>query len=336
MEAIRNRFKRKELVPEVNHGHVRIIVIVLIVEFVLMSLMSGQFLTKTNLVTLARNFMENGFISLGMTFVIISGNIDLSVGGIVSLACITIGMINSATGNIALAAIAGMIVALLCGCLNGYIVGYLKVPSFIATLATSYLFRGLATGFSKAESFSGIPAGFTELGMGMFLGLPTQLWIFMILSLVSIILLNRTAYGRYVHVIGYNPRSAHFSGISVSKHVFSVFLLQAFLTGVATIVLVARVASARSSFGMDYETTAITAVVLGGTNILGGTGSIGGTILAVFILGIMRNGLTLAGVKAEWAVLAMGALLLLSILLSENSKGWMNIIKKKRERKVSV
>lgn len=262
MEKIKNLFKvNSKQVPEINHRHQQVVIILLIVEFILLSFMSDTFFTTQNLSTVTRNFMENGIITLGMAIVIIAGGIDLSVGAMAALGAVSLGIVNQATSNILLAAFVGIIVCLICGCFNGFVVGYLKIPSFIATLATSYLFRGIATGISGASSYSGIPTGFTKLGMGMVLGLPTQLWIFIVCIIIISFMLNRTVFGRRLRIVGFNQKSAHYSGINVPKTVFLTFVVQGALVAVAMLVMVARLASARSSFGMNYELNAITAVV---------------------------------------------------------------------------
>ena len=313
--------------PEVKYAHELLLLGLFAVVFVIMSLISPKFLTVLNLTSMVRNFIEYGLIALAMTFIIISGNIDLSVGSIVALVSVSIAMVNNATGSLGAGLAAGVAVGLACGAVNGLLVGYARVPAFVATLATQFIFHGLALGISHAESITGFPQGFSFIGIGKILGLPTQLWIFLVCAVIFSFVLNKTKFGRYIRAIGFNPESAYYSGINVSRVLLADYLVAGLMSTLAAIVLVSRVASARATFGTGMDTIAITAVVLGGTSIAGGYGSIRGTIVALFLTGIIKNGLTLARVPSEVSTVILGALLLVSIIFSGNAKSWLNIVK---------
>lgn len=319
--------------PERRYLHERIIVVALAGVFVVMSFASDNFLSFQNLTAMTRNFIEPGLLALAMTFIILEGDIDLSVGSTLALTSVVMAMVNEATGNIFLAVGVCVVLGLACGAFNGLLVGYAKLPSFIATLSTMFLYHGIALGVSKAETIGDFPAGMHFIGQGSIAGVPTQLWLFALCAAVLVFVLQRTRHGRYTRVVGFNPSSAEFSGINTAMVRLKNFTLAGFMSALAAIVLVGRVSAAKATLGTGYELDAITTVVLGGTSISGGYGSVTGTVVGIFLVGMIKNGLTLARVPSEVTTIVVGMLLLLSIILSGNANRLAKLFKREGAKK---
>ena len=274
----------------------------------------GRFLTEVSLVALI------------MTFVIVTGGIDLSVGSILGLSAIVLGVAWKKLGlPLPLAILVALSVGTLAGLFNGIIITRFKVPPLIATLATLALYRGLAEGISQARSIRGYPEWFFILGQGEFFGIPTQLWIVAFFTLLTGFILTYTTWGRATYAIGANETAARFSGIAVDKTKLFIYAASGFAASLAAIIFVSRVSTTRSDMGMGLELDAITAVVLGGTSIFGGKGTIVGTFFGLILIQILKNGLSLAGVKSDGTYIAIGLVLILTLLISNlfnrNSEG---------------
>lgn len=316
--------------PEIRYINVKIVFALLVFSIVLMSLITDNFLSVKNLTNMTRNFMETALLALPMTFIILTNAIDLSVGGTVAMCAIILAKINLATGNLTLAVTLTLLVGALGGALNGYLVGYKRIPSFIVTLATMYLFGGIAQGLSEAETLTGLPESFRMLGNGFFLHMPMQFWIFVFFAILFSFVLRRMRYGRNLRVIGFNPESAEYAGIHVAQTHLINYTVSGLMAALAALIFVSRISAAKSNAGIGYETDAIMAVVLGGTSISGGYGSIEGTIVGIMLVGVIRNGLTLARVSSETTTILLGMLLLLTIIFSENAKAWIKKFKKEK------
>ena len=261
-----------------------------------------------------------------MTFVIVTGGIDLSVGSILGLSAIVLGVAWKKLGlPLPLAILVALSIGTLAGLFNGIIITRFKVPPLIATLATLALYRGLAEGISQARSIRGYPEWFFVLGQGEFFGIPTQLWIVAFFTLLTGFILTYTTWGRATYAIGANETAARFSGIAVDKTKLFIYAASGFAASLAAIIFVSRVSTTRSDMGMGLELDAITAVVLGGTSIFGGKGTIVGTFFGLILIQILKNGLSLAGVKSDGTYIAIGSVLILTLLISNlfnrNSEG---------------
>jgi ribose/xylose/arabinose/galactoside ABC-type transport system permease subunit len=255
--------------------------------------------------------------ALTMTFVIVSAGIDLSVGSILGLVAILLGVFWHNIGlPLPLAMVLGLAVGALAGFVNGLIITRFSVPPLIATLATLALYRGLAEGISQARSVRGYPEWFFELGQGELLGVPVQLWIFIIAVAIAAGILGLTIFGREVYSIGANEIAAHFSGIRVDRVKLLIYTASGFVAALAAIVFVSRVSTTRSDMGTGLELDVITAVVLGGTSIFGGRGTIIGTVLGLFLMQALKNGLALAGVKGDGTIVIIGIVLIGATLIS--------------------
>ncbi|MGN6487110.1 MAG: ABC transporter permease, partial [Devosia sp.] len=252
-----------------------------------------------------------------MTFVIVTGGIDLSVGSILGMSAILLGVLWKNVGlPLELAIALTLLVGAAAGFLNGLIITRFRVPPLIATLGTLALYRGIAEGVSEARSVRGYPEWFYVLGQGQVLGVPTQLWLFLIVTIAAAIVLGMTTWGRATYAIGSNETAARFSGLRVDWVKRAIYAASGCAAALAAIIFVSRVSTTRSDMGTGIELDAITAVVLGGTSIFGGRGTIVGTVLGLILIQALKNGLSLAGVKSDGTIVLIGAVLILTILVS--------------------
>jgi rhamnose transport system permease protein len=288
---------------------------------IIMAQLSPHFLSVDNIFNITRFIAEVGIISLGMTAVILTGGIDLSVGSILGMSGIVLGALFAAGWDVWLAALAAVLVGGLAGLLNGIVVVATRVHSLVVTLATLAIYRGLALGISQGRSYRGFPESFFLLGQGYLGSVPVQLILFGVLAVVFGVLLGRTVFGRVLYASGHSETATLFSGNNVDRVKLVVFTLSGLLSGLAAVVFVSRVSSARGDAGQLVELDAITAVVLGGTALTGGRGSIWGTLLGLLLIGVVRNGLTLAFVPLEVQAVFVGAILILAVAANQWLRG---------------
>jgi len=254
-----------------------------------------------------------------MTFVIITGGIDVSVGAIVGLCAIVLGYSWKNLGfPLPLATLFAIVVGAAAGLANGLVITRIKVPPIITTIATLTLFRGLAEGVSQAHSVRGYPDWFYFLGQGEVFGVPTQLLILIIAIVVFGVALDRTSFGRTLYAIGSNETAARFSALPVERVKLAAYTLSGLMSGLSAFVLVSRVTTTRSDMGMGYELDAIAAVVLGGTSIFGGSGTIWGTVIGLVMIQLLKNGLALTGVKGDATIVVIGVVLIASVLIASS------------------
>ena len=299
-----------------------VLAILLLVEIAVFAPIARNFLTLTNALEVVRLSVEIGLLAIALTPVIVSGGIDLSVGSLLGLSAVVFGTLwRDAQLPIAAAAALTLQLGVEAGSLNGFLVTRLRLPSLIVTLGSFSLFRGIAEGITGGtENYTHFPARFLFLGQGYLPGdVPTQLPVLVVVAMMFWILLHKTVIGRGLVAIGFSPEGARYAGIPVERHVGLVFLLSGLVTSLAAIIYVAHLGQAKADAGSGYELLAITAVVLGGTSIFGGRGSIHGTILGLFAIAVLKNGLRLADLPAELAGLLTGVLLLTAIGLDRRA-----------------
>ncbi|MDP3315838.1 MAG: ABC transporter permease [Devosia sp.] len=297
--------------------HETILALLTVLALVVLASQSDKFFTLDNMLNQGRLMTEVGLIAVIMTFVIITGGIDLSVGSILGLVAVLLGVFWKNMGlPLPMAIGLGLMVGTLAGLINGLIITRFRVPPLIATLGTLALYRGIAEGISEARSVRGYPDWFFVLGQGQFLGVPVQLWILGVVTLVAAIILGTTVWGRGVYAVGHNETAARFSGLQADRIKLAIYAASGFAAALAAVIFVSRVSTTRSDMGTGIELDAITAVVLGGTSIFGGRGSIIGTILGLVLIQALKNGLSLAGIKSDGTIVLIGAVLILTILLS--------------------
>jgi rhamnose transport system permease protein len=302
---------------QVLFRHETVLGILLILAFFVLAQQSDRFFTVANLLNQGRLMTEAGLIALAMTLVIVTGGIDLSVGSILGLTAIVLGVLWQDAGlALPLAMLLAVAIAGLAGLANGLIITRFSVPPLIATLATLALYRGLAEGISQARSVRGYPDWFFVLGQGEVLGVPTQLWILGLCTILAAFVLGYTTFGRATYAIGANETAARFSGIAVDRVKLLIYTASGAASGLAGVIFVSRVSTTRSDMGTGLELDVITAVVLGGTSIFGGVGTIPGTVIGLILMQAMKNGLALAGVKGDGTIVVIGVVLIAAILVS--------------------
>jgi rhamnose transport system permease protein len=302
--------------------HETILAAILIAALAVLGLFNDRFLTIDNLLNQGRLMTEVGLIALPMTFIIITGGIDLSVGSVVGLCAIMLGYSWKNFGfPLPLAIVFAIGVGGLAGFINGLLITRVRVPPLIMTIATLALYRGLAEGISQAHSVRNYPEWFFFTGQGELFGVPAQLWILLVGIIVAGIALDRTTFGRTLYAIGNNETAARFSGLPVDRVKLIIYTLSGLAAGVSAWVLVSRVTTTRSDMGIGYELDVIAAVVLGGTSIFGGAGTIWGTVVGLVMIQLLKNGLALTGVKGDATIIVIGAVLIASTLIASSLHG---------------
>ncbi|KEK22199.1 ABC transporter permease [Bacillus gaemokensis] len=298
-----------------------VLILLLIIEFILFSLLNSDFLNISNLLFSMNDFIFITIAAIPMTFVIVTGGIDVSVGSIMGLTSILIGVLWMNGISIVLAVIIAILISCLAGGINGIIIKMTDVEPLVVTLGTMFLYSGIAlviSGGSNAagyEGISGLPDSYVQLANGSFLGLPNLLWLLFLLTALFTILLHRTKYGRYVILTGANEKAAKYSGIRTKKVVIIAYILSGLGGGLGGAFLTAYFGSARADIGSETILPVITAVVLGGTLITGGKGSILGTVLASICIGMMQYGLQMTGLTNEQSNVVVGIILILSVMI---------------------
>jgi putative xylitol transport system permease protein len=298
------------------------ILAVLILLCIVLSFANQYFLTWGNIADVLRQTSINGILAVGMTYVVLTGGIDLSVGSTLALA----GMVSASvvTGahphGVALGLLAGLVVGAAVGAVNGIVVARLAVPSFVATLGMLSVARGLTFIYNDGMPIADLPDRYLSTGTGTLAGIPVPVIVFALVVLLFWCVLRYTTYGRYVYAVGGNVKSAKTSGISTGRIIFSVYVIGGLLAGLAGIVLAARTTSALPQAGLSYELDAIAAVVIGGTSLSGGSGSLGGTVVGALLIGVINNGLNLLGVSSYYQQVVKGVIIVGAVLLDVSRK----------------
>lgn len=273
-----------------------------------------------------RHSVEIGLLALAMTPIILTGGIDLSVGSTLGLCAVIFGKLWQDAGLPPwLAGILTLGFGAMAGGLNAGLIARLRLPPLIVTLGTFSLFRGLAEALTRGTAtYTGFPPSFLSLGQGRIAGLPTQGWIFLLVTIGVWLLVHRTVFGRSFRAIGFSPEGSRYAGIPVERRIAFVYVLAGIIAALAGIIYTARLGQAKADAGMGYELYAITAVVLGGTSIFGGIGSVHGTLLGVAAIAVLTKGLIYARQPQEVGGILTGALLLLALLASTIAKSLAN------------
>ncbi|MFT4039588.1 MAG: ABC transporter permease [Thermomicrobiales bacterium] len=287
--------------------------------FVLLALTLPQFRTAANISNILQQNAVIGIIACGMTFAIISGGFDLSVGAGAALASV-VGAKLMIEAGIPVGIAGALAAGLLLGLLNGWLIAYAGVNPFVATLGTATIVRGLIYVSTNATPFFGVPMSFTVVGLGRTGPLPNATWIFLVVAALLAFVLHQTRFGHYVYAIGGNMIAAAEMGIPVRRIKLLVYALVGACAAVGGIILTGQTASGQPQAALNYELAAITAVIIGGASLGGGRGTTGGTILGVFLLGLVSNALNLYGVSAFWQPVATGAILVLAVAIDGISR----------------
>jgi ribose/xylose/arabinose/galactoside ABC-type transport system permease subunit len=309
--------------------------IALILVTAVFASLAPQFLTTANLVIMSKHVAINALLAIGMTFVILTAGIDLSVGSIVGMiAMIAGGLINEGiilerfgiiiyphTWTILLIA---LVLGTLAGAISGYIITRFNVAPFIATLGMLYVARGIAGLRNNGYTFPNLVGrpeygntGFDILGSGNFLGVNYSIWLMIIITLVAHIITKRTPFGRHVYAIGGNERAAELSGVRVARTKIIVYSISGFCSALVGLIIASQLVAAHPLTGDTFELNAIAAVVLGGTSLAGGRGSMGGTLIGAFVIGVLNDGLVMMGVSSFWQKVIKGAVIVFAVIIDQ-------------------
>jgi ribose transport system permease protein len=292
----------------------------LILLFVALWIASPNFLTATNLSSVVRQTAVINIMALGMTIIIITGGIDLSVGSILGLAGLLGTMAMEAGASIPAGVGIGLITGVVCGFLNGFMITQLKIAPFIVTLGTLGIFRGAALIISNGLPVHNVPRAFSFLGEGTILGIPFVLWLLVICGVAVHVILEHTRLGRYAFAIGSSPAAAVYAGIPVTFHTTAVYAIGGLLTGLGGMIEASRLMTGQPTAGTGYELQAIAAVVIGGGSLRGGEGSVVGTLVGAFIMGLLSNGSDLLGISNYVQQVVIGAVIILAVAADELRK----------------
>jgi rhamnose transport system permease protein len=290
---------------------------VLVVIIITGSGVSQYFLTASNASIALAGMMPVAIVALSMTLVIVTGEIDISVGSMIGLCAATMAVCVEQGLPIELAMIAGIAIGTVAGLINGALVVYGALPSLVVTIGTLALYRGIAQIILKERGVSGFPDWYQEIGFGTIAGTPVpwSMAIFLVLLAGFAVFLHATHWGRSLYAVGNNREAARFSGININRLMVGVFVASGIMSSLAAIVLTSYLASARSDTGIGMELLVITAVVLGGVNIFGGSGTLGGVFIALLVLAFVQNALGLAGVTPEEQQIVTGGVLVGTLIL---------------------
>ena len=287
----------------------------LLVLSAILWILTPYFLTVSNLLNIAQQTSINAIIAVGMTFVIITAGIDLSVGSIMAFAGVVLAWAIQSGVPIPLALLIGLAVGLVCGVVNGLLITFGKLPPFISTLGMMSVARGAALLFTQGRPISGFSNSFRFLATGEILYIPTPVIIMIIVYIIAHYVLTHTKLGRYTYAMGGNEEAAVLSGVNVKMYKTIVYGLCGMLSGLAAIILTARLNSAQPIAGIMYELDAIAATVIGGTSLVGGEGTIAGTLIGALIMGVLRNGLNLLGVSSFVQQTVIGSVIIIAVLI---------------------
>ncbi|MBT8416691.1 MAG: ABC transporter permease [Silicimonas sp.] len=305
--------------------------IFLIALVVIFAILEPRFLHPLNILNVMRQVSISGLIAIGMTFVILTAGIDLSVGSLVALSGLVgayvakgglddrfaVGASVDAGNPVILAFLAAVAVGMACGALQGWAVTRLRVPPFVVTLGGLTAFRGAALLFSGGGPISGFSADYNWWGQGRIWSIPVPVIVFFVAAVIAHIVLRHTRYGLYVYAVGGNAKSAEANGVPVRLVTWSVYVIVGFMCGLATFLLSARLSSAEAVAGLGLELDVIAAVVIGGTSLFGGVGSIFGTVVGALLIGVLRNGLVLMNVSSFIQQILIGLILVAAVAFDQ-------------------
>ena len=293
-------------------------VIALIILMAVITIINSNFLTANNLLNLLLQVTSNALIAFGMTFVILTGGIDLSVGSILALSsALTAGLLGSGM-PVTLAILISLIMGCILGMMNGLLISYGKLAPFIVTLATMTIFRGATLVYTNGNPITkGLSDTFLFqfLGQGYIVGIPFPVIIMFIVFIVLYVLLHKTSFGKSVYAIGGNEKAAYISGVKLNKVKIIIYSISGIMASISGLIITSRLSSAQPTAGASYEMDAIAAVVLGGTSLSGGKGRILGTLIGALIIGVLNNGLNIIGVSAFWQQVVKGIVILIAVLI---------------------
>lgn len=311
---------KKKFNKEAMYEYAPLIGLVILVA--LLSILSDNFLTLSNFLNLFRQISVNAFIAFGMTFVILTGGIDLSVGSILALGSALTGGMLLAGINPWVAMIVGLLIGLILGAVNGFIIAKGKVAPFITTLASLSIYRGITLIYTNGIPMTGLSdsTAFELMGRGYIFGIPFPVLVMVVTLLILHYVLNNTVFGRRIYAVGGNEPAARLSGINVDRIKIGVYAISGMLSVLSGIILTSRLNSAQPMAGDGFELDAIASVVIGGTSMTGGRGKVTGTLLGAILIGVISNGLNLLNVSSFYQQIVKGAIILFAVIFDRRSE----------------
>lgn len=304
------------------------ILIALVLLCVVLAVVNENFLSQRNIINVLRQTSINGILAIGMTFVILTRGIDLSVGSVVALVgVVSASFATTSTAGVAgspymplIAVMVGLATGTAVGAVSGSVVARFSVPAFVATLGMLSAARGLTLIYAGGRPVPALTDGYRWIGTGDIAGIPVPIILFGLVFVLAHFILTRTRFGRHVYAVGGNPHAAKVSGLPVRRIRFAVYAISGALAGIAGMILAARTGSALPQAGVAYELDAIAAVVIGGTSLAGGIGRVSGTVIGALLIGVMNNGLDLMGVESYYQQVIKGGLIVAAVLLDRSRK----------------
>ena len=309
--------KKKELGSVLRNFALVFIIIAIIV---VMSFVSPVFMTSKNIINIIRQISINGIIAVGMTFVILTGGIDLSVGSVVAITSVIVGSMLQGGSNWLVACIVALLISLVFGAFNGFMIAYVGFQPFIATLATVTMGSGIALAYSDGKPFTISNESFLKIGQVYLGAIPIPIVLLVIVVAIGLIILKTTTFGRYVFAIGGNKNAAKLSGVRTRRVELMVYVISALCASIVGLILSARISSGQPTAGEGYELDAIAATAIGGTSMTGGVGSLTGTIFGFVLLGLMTNSMNLLNINSFYQEIVKGVLIIIAVFLDMTSK----------------
>ncbi len=295
------------------------------------SVLSDKFLTTNNLWNVLRQISVNVCISVGMTLIVLMAGIDLSVGSVLAFtSAVCAGLLKNGIAIQSLdlfigftvlgSVLSSLIIGLMMGIFNGWVITKFSLPPFVATLAMLTIARGATMLYTEGIPISNLGSSFEFIGSGWLLGIPVPVWISTIMVLIVVFITKKTAFGRYIYAIGGNEKAAFLSGININNIKLAVYGIAGMMAAIGGVLVTSRLNSAQPNAGTSYELDSIAAVVIGGTSLSGGVGTVTGTVIGAVIIGVLNNGLVLLNVSPFWQQVVKGLVILLAVIIDKKSK----------------
>ena len=328
--------------------------IALIALVIFFSFSHAHFLTPTSIITISRNITLNAIVAIGITFVILTGGIDLSIGSIIGFSgMIAGGLIFEGINlgflgitifpSVPLVILLTLCVGILIGLFNGILVTKFHVPAFIATMGSMFIFRGFALIRSDGRTFPNLVGreelgntGFPQFAIGSFLGIPYPIIMLTILAIICIYVAKKTPFGRHVYAVGGNENAARLSGIQVDRVKTITYMISGGCAALVGLIITSQLAAAHPATGAAYEMNAIAASVLGGTSLAGGRGAIGGAVLGAFVIGVLNDGMIMMGVSSFWQTVIRGAVIILAVIIDQAQNRGLSFKSRLKKQRVKV
>jgi ribose transport system permease protein len=311
---------RKNMKLSFEHLRQMILVLIFVLICIILSIMTPNFLTFNNIRNIVRQVSYTAIASIGMTLVIILGQIDLSAGSLIAISGLAAAYTFKLTNSPVMTFIGAIIIGSCVGLFNGILTAKGKIPGFIATLASMTILRGLAYIVTNGSPIAVLDTSFTFFGIGFIWVIPIPVIFMLIAILIGTFLTNRTRFGRYVYAVGGNEETAKWSGINVAKIKILVYLVLGVFTSISGLIVAGRLGSGQPSAGLNFEMDCITAAVVGGTSMSGGKGKLSGTIVGVLLLGVLTNGMTLLDINTYWQQVIKGIIIVVAVLIDTTTK----------------